>query len=371
MPSQWVANSYPEYEYAYWGQSGAALLFDALCQERRKIIILPAFICPGLASMAAATGMKVVLVDVDRDTLHPHPGRLEECLAEYRDSESVLVVDHAFGYPFAAIGDVRRRHPELLIIEDCVRALGSEIDGRAVGHTSDLTLLSLYKTVQGNNHGALLLARSPYRIRSGPAPATTWRQRASTMRPLRKVYELIKRRHPDFGATPRILESSLWLPAIGVPNQLCLARFAKEVDRLGTSIARRRRAAAEIKTALGDLGALRFVQTDAGCDTGAYFLSFTVAGRIDRNRLLTSLHRRGLFLLRTWDAVPAFFACFSNAFPIGSAECIFLADHVAHIPVDRFLEAGPRKRLVTSLRELVGAAAARCESVEVELEAIR
>jgi dTDP-4-amino-4,6-dideoxygalactose transaminase len=347
------------------------MLFDALCQEKRKTILLPAFICPSLTSMAAATDMKVVLVDVDRDTLHPHPGRLEHCLAEYRDSESVLVVDHAFGYPFAAIGDVRRQHPELLIIEDCVRALGSEIDGRAVGHTGDLTLLSLYKTVQGNNHGALLLARSPYSIRSGPAPATTWRQRSSTLRPLRRVYELIKRRHPDFCATPRILESRSWLPTIGVPNQLCLARFAKAIDRLGTSVARRREAAAEIKTALGDLEAIRIVQTDAGCDTDAYFLSFTVADGIDRNSLLTSLHRRGLFLLRTWDAVPAFFDCFSKAFPFGFSESVFLADHVAHIPVGWFLEAGLRKRLVTSLRELIGPAAARCESVGVELEATR
>src|SRR5207237_950029 len=80
------------------------------------------------------------------------------------DSESVLLVDHAFGYPFAAIAAVRRRHPQLLLIEDCARALGSEIDGRAVGNTADWTLLSLYKAVDGNDHGALLLTPSPYRI---------------------------------------------------------------------------------------------------------------------------------------------------------------------------------------------------------------
>src|SRR5205807_9442791 len=140
---------------------------------------------------------------------------------------------------------------------DCARALGSEMGGTAVGHTGDLTLLSLYKTVHRNNHGAVLMPRSPYSIRSGPATATTWRQRASTWRPLRRVYELVKRRHPDFGATPRILKSPTWLPTIGVPNQLCLARFAKEVDNLERYVARRREAAAEIKTALGDVGELQ------------------------------------------------------------------------------------------------------------------
>src|SRR5436190_142903 len=97
--SRWAASTYPDHPYASWGQSGEALLFDALCQEKRKTIILPAFICPSLAAMAAATGMKVVFVDVDRDTLHPDPGRLEQCLAEHADSELVLLVDHSFGYP--------------------------------------------------------------------------------------------------------------------------------------------------------------------------------------------------------------------------------------------------------------------------------
>ena len=31
--SDWVSDAYPEYPYTYWGQSGTALLFDAL---RRK-----------------------------------------------------------------------------------------------------------------------------------------------------------------------------------------------------------------------------------------------------------------------------------------------------------------------------------------------
>jgi dTDP-4-amino-4,6-dideoxygalactose transaminase len=357
--SRWAASTYPEYPYAYWGQSGAALLFDALCQERRKTIVLPAFICHGLAAMAAATGMTVVLVDVERDTLHPDPDRLEQCLARHRDSDTVLLVDHAFGYPFAALADVRRRHPGLLIVEDCVRALGSAIGGRAVGHAGDWTLLSLYKAVHGNNHGALLLTRTPYRMRSGPAPAATWRQRAATLRPLRVAYEWTKRRRPDFGDVPRRLGPPRWTPAWGTPNRLCLNRFAAALNWLDDDVARRRQAAAEIRESLGDLGGIRFIQPASGCETGAYFQSFTVSEGVARNRLLTSLHRRGLFLLRTWDVVPAFFDGFSEAFPFGSSESVFLADHIGHIPVGRFVNPRSRRRLVKNVRELVRAESAR------------
>jgi hypothetical protein len=61
--------------------------------------------------------------------------------------------------------------------------------------------------------------------------------------------------------------------------------------------------------------------------------------------LLTHLHRRGLFLLRTWDMVPPFFRCFSDTFPYGAAGSRFLADHVAQIPVHRFVSARERDRL--------------------------
>src|SRR5205807_8845525 len=143
----------------------------------------------------------------------------------------------------------------------------------------------------------------------------------------------------------RKLMSPAWAPLVGAPNQLCLDRFAQAVSRLEEDVARRRHAAAEIRKAFRDLGAIRFLQAEAGCDTGAYFLSFTVAGGLLRNELLTDLHRRGLFLLRTWDVVPAFFERFSGAFPFGSSASVFLADHIGHIPVGRFIKAGPRQRL--------------------------
>ncbi len=351
--SQWVSQAYPDYPYMYWGQSGMSLLFDVLRQERRKKIVLPAFICPGLPAMADAAGMKVVLVDVNPETLHMGREQLEQCLADDRDEETILLVDHSFGYPFAALSEVRCRHPKLLIIEDCVRALGSRINERPVGHTGDWTLLSMYKTTPGNNHGAILLTRSPYRLRTGPPPPTTWRQWASTSRPLRLLHERVNRNRPDFGPTRREVESLSWLPEVGIPNLLCIDRFGESIGRLSEDLERRRKTAAAIQDALTGIEGFRFVLPSAGCDTAAYYLTFTVAPSVDRNRLLTALHRRGLFLQRTWDSVPAFYKIFRGAFLFGFAGSVFLADHVGHIPVVRFTTPGRLTRLVGSLRELM------------------
>ena len=109
--SEWVARTYPGHPYAYWGQSGAALLWDALLQARRKTIMMPAFICPSLPAAAVAAGLRVVFVDVDPSTLLPSLQVLEECLVAHADEEAVLLVDHSFGYPLSALANVRRHHP--------------------------------------------------------------------------------------------------------------------------------------------------------------------------------------------------------------------------------------------------------------------
>ena len=160
--------------------------------------------------------MRVVFLDVNPETLHIGLNQLEQCLAEDREEETALLADHTFGYPFAQLPEVRRKHPRLLIIEDCVRALGSRIHGRPVGNTGDWTLLSMYKTTPGNNHGAILLTQSPYQIHTGPSPITTWgtwrrwvKQWASISPALRMLWDFV---HPDYGPTRRDVEAVVWHP---------------------------------------------------------------------------------------------------------------------------------------------------------------
>jgi len=303
--------------------------------------------------MALHAGMRVVHIDVNRTTLHMDPDRLARCLTEHNDSETVLLVDHSFGYPAAEITEWRRDHPQLLIIEDCVRALGSEIHGKPVGHDGDWVLFSLYKTTVGNDHGAVLLTRSPYALGSGPPPGTTFRQWASGVGPLRVVHGLSKRLRPDIRRARRDLETPFWSPAVGVPNRLCLKRFEHQLLHLADDQERRRKASQEIRDTLGDVEAIQFIPLKPGCQGSAFFLSFTVEEGVSRDRLVTALHRKGLFLAWAWNAVPAFYRCFSQTFPYGSAESVFLADHVCHIPLGQYLAPRRRRRLISCLQTVL------------------
>lgn len=348
----WIERAYPMFPHAYWGRSGFTLMFDLLCQEDRRIVILPAFTCPNLSLMVIAAGKQVVHIEVDRNTLLVDPSLLERYLAGIADSDAILLMDHTFGYAFPGLREVRDRHPDLLIIEDCVRALGSEVDGALVGRVGDSTLLSLHKTIPGNDHGAILLTRSAYDVRSGPAPKLSVRTLASTCVPLRLAYERVKRRYPDFPDTLRCYEPWGWSPQYGVPHRLCARRFAHELRHLGAFTQRRLRAIEAMENALQDLDALTFIKPAPTCRSNGYFLSFTVEPGVSRNALLTTLHRQGFSLLRTWHLIPAFLDGFAHTFPFGHAESLFLSDHVAHIPMSRFLTARSQRRLIHGLREL-------------------
>ncbi len=261
----WAGATYPDLPYVMYGRSGATLLLDALRQEGRRTIILPAFTCPELPAMVMRAGLRLLHVDVDRHTLHCNADQLCICLANEDHRQTVLLVDHTFGYPMPGLITLRETCPELLIIEDCVRALGSEIGGRPVGHHGDWVLFSMYKTTVGNDHGAILLTRTPYDSPSGPAPPVTIQQWAAGVGALRLVYRAFKRFRPDFSPPMPNLETPVWEPCPGVPNLLTRQRFERQLANLETARAARSAAGEEIQNALRDVAALQFVRLAPGC----------------------------------------------------------------------------------------------------------
>ncbi len=84
------------------------------------------------------------------------------------------------------------------------------------------------------------------------------------------------------------------------------------------------------------------------------YLSFIVEGEGCRDALVTTLHRKGLFLAWAWNAVPALYRAFSNAFPCGASESLFLANHVCHIPLENYVSAPRRRALIQAIRHVLG-----------------
>ncbi len=337
----WLREHFPQHPHIYPGVSGATLLHEALKTQTRTSVVMPAFICPSLSEMAARAGKQVVHIDADPLTLHPDMARLVTHLARQNASETVLLIDHSFGYPLPGLASLRQMFPRLLIIEDCARALGAKICGQFPGRHADWLLLSMYKTILGSRNGAILLTREPIALTDGRSMRATAREWAATIPPFRWIHDSWKRRHPDFGPRRNGLLSPDWTPEYGIPSDLCVARFGAELQHFEARASARASFAGELTDGLSQIPSIECVQIASGCQSAHHFVSFTLRKEGGRDRMLTGLHRKGFFLYRTWDIVPAHYHGFS------------LAEHIVHVPVNLFLNSRQRDRLVPAIRTLV------------------
>lgn len=361
---EWCRAAYPELPHVYAGESGTGLLFHALRQERRSTVVLPAFITPQLSAMVRMAGKRLIHIDVDPRTLHPIPTLLDDCLKGLASEDTVVLLDHPMGYPLAWIAGVRRRYPGVLVIENCARALGGQIDGSSVGREGDWTLLSLYKTTPLNSSGALLLTRSPYRIEPGPPAPLTLRQRAAMFPFAQSLYSRTaalrgrRRAAPEYGKTEDTLEAPHWTPEICAPDALCQSRFLREAGRAARLREQRAEAAYALRRMLTEAGpTVTFVRALPRAKPATHFLTFLVPEEVDRDALLTALAADGLPLRRLWHDVPAQFSCFDDTFPFGSAGALQLADRVVHIPLADYTSPTRQEGLGLALRGYLGRAA--------------
>ena len=117
-------------------------------------ILLPAFICRGtFEDLFGRYDIDPVFVDVDRDSLHIDVDQAQHLL----DAIDAVVVDHAFGQP-APIETWRRACDahDIVLIEDCARALGTTVRGVQVGAFGDYAIFSCAKTTPLSTGGALV-----------------------------------------------------------------------------------------------------------------------------------------------------------------------------------------------------------------------
>ena len=120
-------------------------------------VLLPAYTCYEVATAAVAAGVRVMLYDLDPDTLDPDWDSVRAAGAE---GASALVVAPLFG--LSLNWDTARlvaSELDVLLIEDAAQAHGSTWGDRSVGSFGDMTVLSFGrgKGWTGGGGGALLL----------------------------------------------------------------------------------------------------------------------------------------------------------------------------------------------------------------------
>jgi len=119
-------------------------------------VALPAYCCYDIVAAAAGADVSVVLYDVDPETLAPDLASLEAAL---RQGAGAVVVAHLYGVPvdLAPISSLAAR-AGALVIEDAAQGAGAIVNGRVVGTSGSLAILSFGrgKGVTAGAGGALL-----------------------------------------------------------------------------------------------------------------------------------------------------------------------------------------------------------------------
>jgi dTDP-4-amino-4,6-dideoxygalactose transaminase len=135
------------------GATALCVLYRVLRPDGGRVI-LPAIGCPSILATALISGMKPVIVDVDRN-LNIDPDEVKKAI---KPGDIVLGI-HLFGIPFQverlkSICD----ESNAVLIEDAAQAIGGAIGGQPIGSFGDFSILSFAegKILPTSGGGAIL-----------------------------------------------------------------------------------------------------------------------------------------------------------------------------------------------------------------------
>lgn len=138
------------------GTSALSLALRATAGERGRPVAIPAFACYDIATAVDGAGVPFVFYDIDPSTLGPDFASLRRALEAGADR---VVLVHLYGVPvdLDLAGSLAREYGALLI-EDAAQGSGGGWDGRTLGASGSLGILSFGrgKGITGGTGGALL-----------------------------------------------------------------------------------------------------------------------------------------------------------------------------------------------------------------------
>ena len=353
---KWLADNYPDHGYRIYAASGSTLIYELLRNSIRQICILPAFTCHSLSFAVLASGKQLIHVDVEKGSFFCSKNRLMNLIDRVGEQNVIVLVDHVFGYVCPWMEEIKVAFPKALLIEDCVRALGAKIGSRHVGSVGDFALLSLYKTIPGNDHGAVLLTRKPIPISLDGYNKCQLKSRLYGFPVVRKIYSLIKRRRViRFKPQDTLSLRSSWKPDHRLPDSHVANRFDRHIRQLQVTIEKSDEARAHLAAGMTAIEGLELIAVAPGTHPGPYFLSALIGDGYDANAIVSTLHSKGVFLLRTWDVLPIHFHELKDTFEHWPVESLALSKRIVHISLPDYYHQKRRDALLGHLQKAVRA----------------
>ena len=105
-------------------------------------VIIPDFTFIATANAVRYTGAKVIMVDIDENTLCINPKEIEKAITP---KTKAIIPVHLYGHPtdMEEINKIAKKY-NIFVIEDAAEAHGAEIKGKKVGGFGDIGVFSFY-----------------------------------------------------------------------------------------------------------------------------------------------------------------------------------------------------------------------------------
>src|SRR5882672_4446746 len=139
--------------------TGLHLVLHALGVGRGDEVVVPSLSFIATANSVAHTGATPVFADIDLATYNLDPASTAKAIS--RRTKAILLV-HQVGLPadVAAFRKLARR-ARVKLIEDAACAIGSQVDGRAVGGDADVAVFSFHpRKLVTTGEGGMIVTRS-------------------------------------------------------------------------------------------------------------------------------------------------------------------------------------------------------------------
>ena len=152
-----------DFAYALNNASSALNLCAQLCQfKANDEVIIPSHTYTASAYPFLKNGAKIVWSDIDQSTRVVSANTIKKCITP---KTRAIVVVHLYGYcaDMPEIMELAKKH-ELLVIEDCAQAIGSNIDGKMAGTFGDFGVFSFHshKNISTLGEGGMLTVKDTH-----------------------------------------------------------------------------------------------------------------------------------------------------------------------------------------------------------------
>ncbi len=141
------------------GRQTLHLIFDSIEFKKGSEIIIPNYYLKVLVPLIASKGLTPVFCDINKDDLS---NNLENTLSKINEDTKFIILSHMFGLCQDIeffIKKVKEKKQDIIIIEDCAHAFGSEYNNQKLGTFGDFSFFSFnyIKNINTLEGGGLII----------------------------------------------------------------------------------------------------------------------------------------------------------------------------------------------------------------------